>query len=62
MLVLSAHRAQSKLQRASERRAVVEFVLDAGGKASLKQINEHFNFDTRSIVLALNTAGWLDIV
>lgn len=61
IIVLSAHRAESRLQKASDRRAVVEMLLEVGGKAKKTDIDKHFNFDTRNIVLALASAGWVDI-
>ena len=52
----------TRLQRRSQRRAVVDFVLDSSGRATLGEINEHFGFDVRPAVLALIRNGWLEEV
>lgn len=52
----------TKLQKRSQRRAVVDFVLDSGATTTLGEINEHFGFDARPAVLALLRNGWLEEV
>lgn len=51
----------SRLQSASDRRAIVEFLLDVGGSATLKEIDDHFGFSVRDKTRALIRSGWLEI-
>jgi hypothetical protein len=51
----------SKLQLGSDRRAIVQFVLDEGGITTIKAINNRFGFDTATIVKALVHSGWFSI-
>lgn len=58
-IILDATNAKSKLQERSERRAIVQFVLDEGGSTTLGAIDEHFGYDCRSKTMALVRGGWL---
>lgn len=58
---LSPGEARTKLQRGSERRAIVNFIVDKQGKATLGELNEHFGFETKPRVMALVHAGWLEV-
>ena len=49
----------SKLQTKSDRRAIVNFILDNGGKAAIHEIDAKLGFDTRDIVRALVACNWL---
>lgn len=61
VVAVSAKEASHKLQANSDRRAIVNYLVDSGGRATLKEIDEHFGFDIRKTVLALARAGWLEI-
>lgn len=52
---------QSKLQRNSDRRAIVEAMLENGGCMTLGEIDNHFGYDMRPKVIALLRAGWLSM-
>lgn len=58
-LVFASCKPRSKLQAASLRRAVVDRIVDAGGSATIRKLNRHFNFETRTVVLSLVRSGWL---
>lgn len=53
---------KSRLQSESDRRAVVQFILDAGGVATIGQINAEFKFDISSTVKSLVHNGWLEVI
>lgn len=48
-----------RLQEASERRAIVNLVIDNGGAMTMGEIDDHFGYDTQSKVAGLVNAGWL---
>lgn len=52
---------KSKLQPGSERRAIVNVIIEKRGVVTLKQLDEHFGYTVRSKVLSLQRAGWLII-
>jgi hypothetical protein len=60
-VVLDAGNATAKLQKRSERRAIVDFVIEAGGKATIEEINEHFGYDCRHKVTTLAKVGWFRV-
>lgn len=51
----------SRLQAASDRRAVVQLLVDNGGVMSIDDISAHFKFDMMGVVKALVRSGWLVI-
>lgn len=51
----------TKLQAASDRRAVVNVILEAGGAATIGHINSKMGFDATSIVRALVHSRWLEV-
>lgn len=53
--------ATSKLQVASDRRAIVNRLVEFGGKASIEELNESFGYDVRATVLALVKIKWLAV-
>lgn len=63
VIVLDARRVKTRrrLNANSDRRALVNAVIAAGGKATIAELNEHFGFCVRSIVYALENAGWLSL-
>lgn len=50
-----------KLQKNSDRRAIVDFIVEAGGQATLIEIDRHFGFDIRKTVTSLLRSGWLAV-
>jgi len=58
---LTSRDAKSRLQGASDRRAVVNRIIEFGGKATVAQLNEAFGYDVRPIVLALVRVRWLEV-
>jgi hypothetical protein len=53
--------ARSRLQVSSERRAIIDKVIDLGGTASVAQLEQHFGYDLRGKVAALVRIGWLTV-
>lgn len=51
--------ASHRLQRSSERRAIVNYVMDHGGSATIGEINARFGYDVSGKISALVKAGWL---
>jgi hypothetical protein len=49
------------LQRVSVRRAIVDFVVDKGGRATVREINAKFKFECRTRILSLIKVGWLQV-
>lgn len=49
----------SKLQQHSDRRAIVNLIIENGGAMTMGAIDEHFGFCIRDKVAALIRAGWL---
>lgn len=54
-------KGRTRLQANSDRRAIVQFLVDRGGCATLGEIDTHFGFSIRSVVLALEKAGWVEV-
>lgn len=59
-LVRVAPDGSSKLQAESDRRAIVDYLIDCGGTATINDINAWFGYDHTPKVMALVRAGWLD--
>jgi hypothetical protein len=49
------------LQRVSVRRAIVDFVVDKGGRATVGDINKKFKFECRTRIMSLIKVGWLQV-
>lgn len=62
LLCLDSRDASHRLQANSERRAIVTFVMDNGGVATVREVNEHFGFETSGKLSALVNAGWLKVI
>jgi len=58
---VSGPTARSRLQANSERRAIVDKVIDLGGTASITQLEQHFGYSLRGKVAALVRIGWLTV-
>jgi hypothetical protein len=52
--------SRTKLQEKSDRRAIINYLVEHGGSATLKDIDDHFGFDIRAKVMALVYGGWLE--
>ena len=52
----------SRLQPESDRRAIVNAMIDHGGIMTLKELDDHFGIRVRSKALALARAGWLEVL
>lgn len=61
LLCVNGKTASTRLKLTSDRRAVVDKVVELGGRALLEEVNTAFGFDTRDIVNALVADGWLEI-
>ncbi len=57
---IRARRGAPKLQKLTDRRAVLELMLENRGRMTIDQINKHFNIDMRTVVLQLVRVGWLE--
>jgi predicted neuraminidase len=51
----------SKLQSGSERRAIVNTLVENGGSMTLKELDQSFGFVIREKVFALQRIGWVRI-
>ena len=52
---------KTRLQLNSDRRAIVNMLIDRGGCATLTEIDAHFGFSIRDKVMALVRAEWLEV-
>lgn len=50
---------ESRLQSVSDRRAIVDLIMENGGHMTFGDIDKHFGFPMREKVIALIRAGWL---
>jgi len=60
-LSVCGNAAKSKLQANSERRAIINKIIDLGGAATIKVLEAHFGYDLKAISGALVRSGWLRI-
>ena len=56
---VSGQSARSKLQANSERRAIIDKVIDLGGTTTIRQLEDHFGYDLKGKIAALVRIGWL---
>lgn len=59
VLILSGRNATTRLQKCSDRRALIDAIIDAGGRMTLGRANEHFGMDMRRAAISLVYSGWL---
>lgn len=52
---------KARLQPGSERRAIVNKIVDAGGSMTLAELDEAFGYVVRDKVIALVRAGWVRV-
>lgn len=55
-------KARSRLQKGSERRALVDKIIELGGKPTIADLETHYGYDMNAKVAALIRAGWLQVV
>lgn len=58
---VNSSKARSRLQKGSERRAIVDRIIDSGGEMTIGQLCESFGYDLRGKVGALIRVGWLEV-
>lgn len=56
-----APRGGVRLQSGSDRRVIVDFLIEQGGVATIETINDYFTLDMTDKVAALVRLGWLEI-
>lgn len=61
VVTINTKQARNKVQSDSDRRAVLKFIIDNGGRATMKQINDNFGFDISSRVVALVRTNWVEV-
>lgn len=61
VVAVTSHRATTKLQARSERRAIINAIIEAGGTMTLGELDDKFGYDVRSRVMALSAVGWLEV-
>lgn len=59
VVYIDGRAANTILQSASDRRALVNRIVDIGGRATVKELNDLFGYDTRQLLLALSKQGWI---
>ena len=53
--------ATSRLQQGSERRAMLNTIIDAGGKITMRELNELRGYECRSKIGQLVNHGWVAV-
>lgn len=61
VVYITGRKAKTRLQSGSDRRAIVNVILDNGGTMTLGALDEHFGFDIRQKAIALTKSGWLEM-
>jgi hypothetical protein len=61
VITIDATDAVAKLQRNSERRALLNLIIDHGGNMTMREINAAMGFDARSKIAAMVGVGWLKV-
>lgn len=62
VLVIDTSQASTVLQKNSDRRAVLNAIIDKGGRATITELDLLFTFDTRPIVRQLCRLGYLAVL
>jgi len=62
IVTVNSRKARSKLHQGSERRAIINAVLDSGGRCTLADLDAQFGYDVRGKTAALIRSGWLEVV
>lgn len=58
---ICAAEAKSKLQADSERRSIVNKIVDLGGSATIAQLEAHYGYDVKQAVASLVRSKWLEV-
>lgn len=58
---IDSRQAESKLQVNSDRRAIINVIVENGGAMTLKQLRKHFGYDIRTLVNSLVKLNWLRV-
>jgi hypothetical protein len=61
VIFINTEKVKSKLQLESHRRALIQLLVDSGGRMRVAAINEHFNFECRSVIRSLLLSGWVGV-
>lgn len=61
VVALASHEAKTRLNQGSLRRAVVTRIIEFGGRSTIGQLNESFDFDVRRELTVLEQSGWIKI-
>lgn len=56
---LHSEKARNNLQQGSERRAIVNLIVEKGGSMTFKELDDHFGYDVRPQVAGLIRSNWL---
>lgn len=61
LLLVRASGKTPRLQSASTRRAIINRMIETGGRSTVADLDAHFGFGTRLHVLSLLAAGWIEV-
>lgn len=61
IVYLNTINAKCGLKQWSEVRAVVNYIIDAGGRATIRDMNDYFGFHVRNRVMTLASSGWVKV-
>lgn len=59
VIFVDGRAARTILQSGSDRRAVINRIIDLGGRSTVEELNAAFGFDVRPRILSLMREGWL---
>ena len=58
---LAGGQAHAQVRRDSDRRAVLDAIIDSRGVTTYADLNDKVGYDTRRALLALRRAGWITL-
>lgn len=59
VIAINGLTAKTALQEASERRAVINLLVELGGRARVHELMEARGYDVRAVLRSLLSGGWL---
>lgn len=59
---IQTSKKSTRLNNDSERRAIVNAILDSSGRITLEDLDKQFGYSIRPRVLALIKAGWIYVI
>jgi len=59
VIYITGPNTKTILQSGSDRRALINRIVDLGGRVTVQELNESFGYDVRPLLLALQRQGWL---